>query len=81
VDYHFITEFDFYLRTVCECTNNAAVKHLKNLGKVIRICFANRWITYDPFLGHRNKMKKVNRVVLTEQELTALAQKEFVAYV
>lgn len=77
VDYHFITEFDFYLRTQCGCANNAAVKHLKNLGKVIRICLANRWIAYDPFLGHRNKMKKVSRVVLTEQELTLLAEKEF----
>ncbi|MCX2480784.1 phage integrase SAM-like domain-containing protein [Pedobacter sp. MC2016-15] len=42
VDNYFISEFDFYLRSKCGCENNAAVKHLKNLGKVIRICLANR---------------------------------------
>jgi site-specific recombinase XerD len=77
VDYRFITEFDFYLRTCCGCANNAAVKHLKNLGKIIRICLANRWITFDPFLNHRNKIKKVKRVVLTQSELVLLQQKEF----
>jgi len=77
VDYRFITEFDFYLRTVCKCENNAAVKHLKNLGKVIRICLANKWINHDPFLGHRNKLKKVERVVLNKEELTNLYEKIF----
>lgn len=76
VDYRFITEFDFYLRTVCNCANNSAVKHLKNLGKVIRICLANRWLSHDPFAGHKNKIKKVERAVLTPGELSSLYNKE-----
>lgn len=77
VDYRFITDFDFYLRTVCKCENNSAVKHLKNLGKVIRICLANRWITHDPFVGHKNKIKKVDRVILSPEELAKLYKKKF----
>lgn len=77
VDHRFITEFDFYLRTSCKCENNTAVKHLKNLGKIIRICLANRWINHDPFLAHKNKMKKVDRVVLTADELNSLHEKNF----
>lgn len=77
VDHYFISEFDFHLRSNCKCANNAAVKHLKNLGKVIRICMANKWITHDPFLNHRNKIKKVDRVVLSPTELQDIYNKQF----
>ena len=77
VDNHFITEFSFYLRTKCGCANNSAVKHLKNLNKVMRICVANRWIAFDPFAGHKNKVTKVERAVLTAAELKTLVNKVF----
>lgn len=77
VDNHFITEFSFYLRTKCSCANNSAVKHLKNLNKVMRICVANRWINFDPFAGHKNKVTKVERAILTDCELETLANKVF----
>lgn len=60
VDHYFISEFDFYIRTTGKCANNATVKHLKNLGKVMRICLANRWINHDPFLSHKNKIEKLS---------------------
>lgn len=77
VDNYFITEFDFYLRSKCGCANNAAVKHLKNLGKVIRICLANRWMIYDPFSGHKNKITKVQQVILTPTDIQTIYNKEF----
>lgn len=76
VDNYFISEFDFYLRSKCGCENNAAVKHLKNLGKVIRICLANRWMTYDPFSGHKNKITKVQQVILTPSDIQAIYEKD-----
>jgi integrase len=77
VDNHFITEFSFYLRAKGGCANNSAVKHLKNLGKIMRICVANKWIGFDPFAGHKNKVTKVERAILTEKELKTLADKAF----
>lgn len=77
VDNYFISEFDFYLRSKCGCENNAAVKHLKNLGKVIRICLANRWMTYDPFSGHKNKITKVQQVILSPSDIQAIYDKDF----
>lgn len=77
VDNHFITEFSFYLRAKGGCANNSAVKHLKNLGKVMRICVANKWIGLDPFAGHKNKVNKVERAILTDRELNTLADKVF----
>lgn len=48
IDNAFISEYEFYLRSVRKCENNSAVKNLKNFGKIIRICLANGWIT-GPF--------------------------------
>ncbi|RZK26140.1 MAG: site-specific integrase [Flavobacterium sp.] len=77
IDPAFISEFDFYVRSNCRCANNAAVKHLKNLGKIMRLCLANRWISYDPFLNRRNRIDKVDRVILNEEELQIMIDRDF----
>ncbi|QEM02989.1 site-specific integrase [Mucilaginibacter rubeus] len=76
VDHAFITEYEFYLRSVRQCANNSAVKYIKNFGKIIRICIANRWLVYNPFLNYKNKIKTVDRVYLTTEELQELADKD-----
>jgi len=75
IDHAFITEYEFYLRSTRKCNNNSAVKYIKNFGKIIRICLANRWLTYNPFLNYKNKIKTVDRVYLTTGELQELANK------
>lgn len=76
VDHAFIMEYEFYLRSVRKCANNSAVKYIKNFGKIIRICLANRWLTYNPFLNYKNKIKTVDRVYLTTEELQEMANKD-----
>ena len=56
VNHNFITEYDFYLRSVRKCANNSAVKYLKNFGKIVRICLSNGWLATDPFLNYKNKV-------------------------
>lgn len=77
IDHAFITDFEFFLRTEKSCANNSAVKYIKNFGKIIRICLANKWLTYDPFLCYDSKFIEVQRQFLDEQELFRLANKEF----
>ncbi|MBE9597840.1 site-specific integrase [Pedobacter sp. MC2016-24] len=77
IDHEFISGFDFYLRTEKANTNNTAIKHLKNLGKIVRICMANKWISADPFFGYKLKSKDVHRNYLTADELQRIAEKEF----
>ncbi|WP_312077372.1 phage integrase SAM-like domain and Arm DNA-binding domain-containing protein [Chryseobacterium sp.] len=48
----FITNFDFFLRTVRLCANNSAVKYVKNLQKIINICLDNEWMTKNPFASY-----------------------------
>jgi len=77
IDHQFISAFDFYLRTEKANTNNTAIKHLKNLGKIVRICMANKWISSDPFFGYKLKSKEVHRNYLTAAELKLIVEKEF----
>jgi len=73
VDPLFVSEYDFYLRSVRKCCNNSAVKYIKNFGKVIRICLANGWLDADPFRNYKAKTKKVDRIFLSEEELQQMA--------
>jgi site-specific recombinase XerD len=78
VDHAFLMEYEFYLRSERKCANNSAVKYIKNFGKIIRICIANRWLNYDPFLNYKNKIKTVDRVYLTAGELQEMINKDMV---
>ena len=77
LDGHFIRDFDFWLKTDKHCQNNSALKHLKNLKKVVRIALANDWIKKDPFYGIRFKQEEVNVEFLSREELDILMNKEF----
>ncbi|WP_207424183.1 site-specific integrase [Desertivirga brevis] len=77
VDYYFITEFEFYLRSVRKCGNNSAVKYVKNFKKIIRICIASGWLDKDPFINYKAKVKSVDRAFLTEEELKTIAEQVF----
>jgi len=76
IDHAFIREYEFYLRSVRKCANNSAVKYIKNFGKIMRICLSNGWLTADPFLNYKSKIKRIDRAFLTEKELQVLASKE-----
>ena len=77
VNAQFINDFDFYLKTVRKCQHNSAIKHLKNLKKVVRIALANDWMKKDPFFGIQFKHEEKNIEFLTQDELSALINKEF----
>ncbi len=77
IDNAFVNEFEFYLRSICNIQNNSAVKYVRNsFGKIIRECIANNWIDKDPFKNYVSKVREVNRIFLTEEELQTLATKD-----
>jgi site-specific recombinase XerD len=77
IDHAFITDYEFYLRTVRNCANNTAVKYIKNFNKIIKICLANNWIERNPFANYKSKVKEVDRVYLSEEELQTIINKDF----
>ena len=77
IDHAFITDYEFFLRTVRNCANNTAVKYIKNFNKIIKICLANHWIERNPFANYKSKVKEVERVYLSEEEIQEISNKEF----
>jgi site-specific recombinase XerD len=77
IDYPFVTEFEFYLRSVKKCNNNTAVKYVRNFRKIIKICLDNDWLDKNPCSRYEGKMKEVERDFLTEEELNRLYNKRF----
>jgi site-specific recombinase XerD len=77
IDHAFLTDYEFYLRTVRKCNNNTSVKYIKNFSKIINICLKNGWLLRSPFINYSTKLKEVNRVYLTEAEIQTLMKKEF----
>ncbi|WP_310560703.1 site-specific integrase [Flavobacterium sp.] len=77
IDYAFVTEFEFYLRSIKKCNNNTAVKYVRNFRKIIKICLDNDWLDKNPCSRYEGKMKEVERDFLTEEELSRIYNKRF----
>ena len=77
IDHAFITDYEFWLRSVRNCANNTAVKYLKNFNKIIKLCLANDWLDKNPFANYKSKVKEVERVYLTEVEIQSIIEKDF----
>ena len=73
VDLKFISRFEHYLKTnLKSCGQNTVTKYVVNLKKIMRLCYANDWISKDPFYHWKAKWKKVERDILNERELRTL---------
>jgi site-specific recombinase XerD len=77
IDHAFVTDYEFWLRSVRNCANNTAVKYLKNFNKIIKLCLANDWLDKNPFANYKSKVKEVERVYLTEDEIQSIIEKDF----
>ena len=77
VDLKFINRFHHYLKTKKIGNQNTITKYVVNFKKIMRIAFANNWVSKDPFFHWKAQWKKVEREALTEAELRALIEKEF----
>lgn len=77
IDHAFITDYDFYLRSVRKCANNTTVKYIKNFKKIVNICIANGWIEKDPFINFKATLKEVERFFLSEEQLQTIINKNF----
>lgn len=77
IGHEFITDYDFYLRSVRKCANNTVIKYIKNFKKIVRICIANGWLDKDPFIRYKPKLTEVERHFLAAEELLVLSEKVF----
>ncbi|MCU4165900.1 phage integrase SAM-like domain-containing protein [Carboxylicivirga caseinilyticus] len=71
----FINNYEFYFKTVRNCSHNTTIKYIKNFKKIVRIALANGWIKKDPFATIKLRLKPVDAVYLTKEELDTIINK------
>ena len=79
LNYEFIAEYEFWLKSVRKCGHNTTMKYLANFKKIVIRCLKNGWLQKDPFIGFNMAKKEVERTALTEHELQTLSAKTFAA--
>jgi site-specific recombinase XerD len=77
IDHAMITDLEFYLRSVKNCSNNTAVKYIRNFRKIITICMNNDWLEKNPFSKYQGKVYEVDKDFLTEEEIQKIYSKKF----
>lgn len=76
IRFQFVTDLEFYLKTVKECNHNSALKYIRNFRKIINLAVKNEWMDRDPFMKYQVKLKETKRGFLDKDELSNLANKE-----
>jgi len=76
LDNRFIKGFQHYLMTKRNCCNNTTIKYIKNFKKIVKIAFAQGYISNDPFNGINYKMDDVDVEFLELDEIYSIMNKE-----
>jgi site-specific recombinase XerD len=77
LDYEFITELEFWYKSVQHCDHNTTMKYIACVKKMAIRALRNGWLQRDPFIGFSLALREVEREALTVEELETMAAKEF----
>jgi integrase len=75
LDYKFILNFENFLRNYKprhyqkQIGNNAVMKHIQRLRRMVTLAYQLEWIDRDPFTKFKQKLTPTHRVFLTPEEL------------
>jgi|GEM_PF-2670097 len=61
LDYEFVSDFEFWLKTQLNCNHNTTIKYISNFRKIVNICIRKGWLqngvpieSVSKMLGHKN---------------------------
>ena len=77
LDYTFINDFAFWLKSEQKCSHNSAMKYLSNFKKIVSHCVCSKRLQHDPFADFKLSKKEVIKEILKDAELEAIAIKSF----
>lgn len=75
IKFKFITDFEHFMKTEDGVKHNTALRYLRCLKKILIMAVNNEWITSNPFASYKAQFTKVNREILTEEELEIMMNK------
>lgn len=73
----FVKDFEFYLRTVRNCSNNTTLKYIANFKKIVIRAIDKELLAKDPFKNFKSRKTKLVKKPLTTQELYELERHYF----
>lgn len=76
LNFEFINDYEFYLKSVQGCAHNTTMGYLKKLKKIVRQCVAKDWLDKDPFMSFKITLKDTHRVYLLDEELQIIISKQ-----
>lgn len=77
LNYEFISNYEFWLKSVRKCDHNTSVKYLSNFKKIVHIAIKHGWLDKDPFVGFKMTKREVERPFLVKEELERIISKQF----
>jgi site-specific recombinase XerD len=77
LDFEFVSDYEFWLKSERKCNHNSAIKYISNFRKIVNRCIRNGWLTRDPFARFKISKREVIRDFLSEEELDRVANKQF----
>lgn len=77
LNFQFIKDYEFYLKSVRKCSHNTTLKYISNFKKIVLLAIAKKYIPSDPFQLFRRKKEKKTKKPLTTAELHAIENKVF----
>jgi site-specific recombinase XerD len=75
IDYSFISDYEFWLKSVKNCNHNSTMKYLACFKKIVLICVKKGLLNKSPFAGYRLTKKDVDIPFLTKEELATITLK------
>ena len=77
LNFEFVKDYEFYLKTVKNISNNTALKYISNFKKIVLIAVDKEIIATDPFKRFRSKKTKIPKKPLSATELALLESHKF----
>lgn len=77
LNFEFVKDYEFYLKTVKSISNNTALKYISNFKKIVLIAVDKEIIASDPFKRFKSKKTKVPKKPLSGSELKLLESHKF----
>lgn len=77
LNYDFISQYEFWFKTIRSCNHNTAIKYISNFRKIVNGCIKRGWIEKDPFYGFKMTKKEVIPEFLNEDEIEKISIKKF----
>ncbi len=76
LNFEFVSDFEYFLKTKNNCCHNTASKYVRNLKKITNLAIKLKWLNEDPFSLFKCTLEKVNPKFLTEEQIQVIYEKE-----